>query len=196
MKVHFFCIPLRRISLAALFAISVIGAQASASHAQGSQLTFAERVKAKFAILKELDPRALDKEQLVKIADALLSGVDYGNQAKVDEEAGYELAHQKAAYNWGYSVGDPKTVRLARLYWEGVQLGVFAFGDLQQQTGEKSARWAAIESMVGGNGEEYDVDEAYIEDIFADVEVAADGATAAQNGEPSDFVSYAERFGK
>lgn len=188
---------LSSLAFRALLPITVAVVTGPAAVAQSGELSFAERLKAKAAaleILKELDPRDLNREQLQKIAEALLLGVEYGNQAKIDEEAGYDLAHQKAAFDWGYRVADPKTVKMVRLYWEGVQLGVFGFGDLQQHAGGKSERWASIEAMVGGNGQEYDVDKAYIEDIFADVEVAVDGATVAQNGEPNDFLSYAERF--
>lgn len=167
---------------------------ATGPDAQTETQSFAERLMAKAAaleILKELDPRDLNRDQLQKIAEALLLGVEYGSQARLDEESGYKLAHQKAAYDWGYKVGDPKTVKMVRLYWEGVQLGIFAFGDLQEQTGGKSERWATIESMVGGNGQEYDINESYIEDIFYDVQIAVDGATRAERGEESDFETFA-----
>ena len=135
---------------------------------------------------------ALDAETIDKVKNALLLGVDYGDQARRDEEAGYRYAHEKAAYDWGYEVGDPIIVRSVRLYWEGVQLGIFAIGDVQQLRGGKTENWAMLESMIGGNGEEYDVDQAYINDIFYDVSIAEAGAIAAQSGEESDFEGFIE----
>lgn len=186
-----------RTVFATLFFVAALSVSfGTASKAQNPQPTLAERIKAKAAaleILRELDPRSLNQEQLTKISSALLLGVQYGAQAKADEAKGYVWAHQKAAYDWGYQVGDPTIVKMVRLYWEGVQLGVFGVGDLQQLTGEKSPRWSTLEAMVGGNGQEYDVDAAYIDDIFNDVQIAVDGAERALQGGQNDFEQYAEQ---
>ena len=134
----------------------------------------------------------LKSENVVIIRDALLLGVEYGNQAKEDEGNGDELAHERAAYEWGYEVGNPKVVKMIRFFWEGVQLGVFGFGDYQENTSGKGEQWTMLESMVGGNGKEYTVDQAYVNDIFHDVRIATDGATIAQSGGKSDFGHYAK----
>ena len=149
---------------------------------QSSLLDHKERLRRQF--------RELTAEKTRQVRDAILLAVKYGNQAKRDETAGYEFAHQKAAYEWGYEVGDPGTVRLTRLYWEGVQLGVFAVGDIQERSGPKSPAWAQLEAMVGGNGRDYTVDGAYVRDIFSDVRISTDGARAAARGERSDFEAY------
>ena len=154
------------------------------SYAEEPKLTFSERIALKLEVLKS--------ENVAIIRDALLLGVKYGNQAKEDEGNGDDLAHERAAYEWGYEVGDPKIVKMIRFFWEGVQLGVFGFGDYQENTNGKGAQWSMLESMVGGNGKEYTVDQAYVNDIFHDVSIATDGATIAQSGGRSDFGHYAE----
>lgn len=179
-----------------LLAIALLAGQIAPVQAQDAKPSLAERLKAKataLEVLRELDPRNLNKEQLQKIGSALLLGVEYGDQAKSDEANGYVWAHQKAAYEWGYRVGDPKIVKMVRLYWEGVQLGVFGLGDLQQIIGKKSYKWAKIEALVGGNGKEYDVDAAYIEDIFDDVQIAVDGAERSLQGKQNNFQLYVEQ---
>lgn len=155
----------------------------SASYAEEQKLSLRERIALKMEVLKS--------ENVVVIRNALLLGVKYGKQAKIDEEAGDPLAHERAAYEWGYEVGDPKTVKMIRFFWEGVQMGVFGFGDYQEASGDKARSWATLESMVGGNGKEYTVDEAYVNDIFHDVSVASAGAETAQSGKASDFELFA-----
>jgi len=125
-----------------------------------------------------------------RVIEALLLGIDFGKQAKLDEEAGDQYAHQKAAYEWGCKVGDPKLVSLVRHFWEGVQLGVFAVGDLQERKGYKSPKLAALESAVGGNGKDYTVNRAYLKDIMADIDISTDGARVALSGRPCDFGHY------
>lgn len=172
---------------------------ATTAYSEEAKPSLAERLKAKAAKLAAkaaLPLEDIDKAQLEAILDAMIIGVEFGKQAKQEEEDGYEFAHQKAAYEWGYAVGDPKTVRLVRLYWEGVQLGVFGIGDIQQHTGSKSPKWAKIESLVGGNGQEYDVNKAYIDDTLDDVQISVDGASAAQNGAPLDFTGYWQNSGR
>lgn len=188
--------------LQAVFFAAIITAASplmTSAYSETAKLSLAERLKAKAAAIAaktKLRLENIDKAQIIAIRDAMIIGVEYGRQAKRDEEAGYELAHQKAAYEWGYAVGDPKTVKLVRLYWEGVQLGVFGIGDIQQHTGSKSPKWAMLESAVGGNGEEYDINRAYIDDIFDDVQIAVDGANAAKGGIPLDFSTYWENSGR
>ena len=181
--------PKSTLSLAFCFTLSL----ASIAQAQ----SFADRLRAKAletVLSGDLDVRNLSLEQRERVMDALIMGVDYGNQAKENEAAGYALAHQKAAYDWGYAVGDPQIVKMVRLYWEGVQLGVFAIGDLQQGSGTKTDLWKSVESAVGGTGKDYDVDDAYVDDIFSDVQITVDGAEAAQSGHPHDFDTYSLRF--
>lgn len=195
MKRCFLFTNIFRMRLSLCLAIAMLAALSAPLQAQDAQPTLVERLKAKAAaleIVRELDPRSLNQEQLRKISSALLLGVQYGDQAKADEANGYVWAHQKAAYDWGYQVGDPAIVKMVRLYWEGVQLGVFGVGDLQQLTGEKSPRWSTLEAMVGGNGQEYDVDAAYIDDIFNDVQIAVDGAEQWQSGAEKDFDEYSK----
>ena len=97
------------------------------------KLSLFERAKLKIAVFKD--------GNIAKITDALILGVKYGKQASQDEAQGYEFAHEKAAYEWGYDVGDPALVKTVRFYWESVQLGIFSIGDYQESTkGEKSDR--------------------------------------------------------
>ena len=161
--------------------------------AEYQKISFSQSLKAKakaIALKAALKFDSLNTEQIQKLKSALILGIEYGNQAKFDEGNGDELAHQKAAYEWGYDVGDPKIVKMIRFYWEGVQLGVFAIGDAQQRSGEKNKTWAQIESMVGGNGKEYDIDKAYIDDIFNDIQITVDGANDYKAGLPKDFTTY------
>lgn len=164
--------------------------------ASEEKLSFKERLKAKAAQLAykaRFPVKALTSKKAQIVYDALLLGIQYGKQAKLDEQRGYEYAHQKAAYDWGYEVGDPVLIKTIRFYWEGIQLGVFAIGDIQERSGEKSPKLATLESLVGGNGKEYTVNKAYIDDIFDDVKIATDGAKNAENGTPNDFDSYKDK---
>lgn len=158
--------------------------------------TFKERIaSSSFSLFEAAKLRlaVLKKENIIRIRDALILGMKYGKQAKEDEENNDKLAHEKAAYEWGYDVGDPKTVRMIRFYWEGIQLGVFAIGDHQERSGEKPPKWKILESLVGGNGKEYEVNKAYIDDIFQDVKIATDGAEKAKKNSPKNFEEYAEK---
>ncbi len=184
------------ICIVLLLAQPFIVPASSLLHAETQKLSFKERLKAKAAAIAykaKFHLKAINSEKIRQIRDALILGVEYGKQAKEDEGNGYKFAHQKAAYDWGYEVGDPALIKMIRLYWEGVQLSVFAIGDMQERSGEKSPKLAALESLVGGNGKEYTVNKAYIDDIFDDVKIATDGAHAAKNNTPNDFDNYKDK---
>jgi hypothetical protein len=105
----------------------------------------------------------------------LLSGV-FKEQAAQDEANGDPLAHERAAYEWGYSVGDSQTIRWMRFFSEGVQLGAFGAGSLEPLLGENAIYLDKFQDAIGGNGKTYRVDLDYLEDAFADVQISKDGA--------------------
>ncbi|MFG6569778.1 hypothetical protein [Sulfitobacter sp. 1A13679] len=182
----------RRFSFVAGVA-SLLLVPCSAAYSQ----SFADRLRSKaldVAQSGDLNFSTLSEKQKLKVFDALLLGKEYGIWAREREKEGYRFAHEQAAYDWGYEVGDPKTVRLVRLYWEGLQLGVFAIGDFQERISSKSAGWRSVEAAVGGNGQEYDVNDDYLDDLFSDVQIAVDGAEAAQRGDEDGFNDYKARF--
>lgn len=113
-----------------------------------------------------------------------LSGV-FRAQAKVGEEADDPLAHERAAYEWGYSVGNPEAVRLLRFLSEGLQLGVFSAENLEPFLGGFAKHLDKIQNLMGDFGTGYDINFAYLEDAFKDVEISKHGAIEGELGNRS-----------
>jgi hypothetical protein len=119
------------------------------------------------------------------IALALALSVPFREQAKLGELAGDPLAHERAACEWGYSVGDPKAVHMLRFFSEGLQLGVFSSENLEPFLGKFASHLDRVQALMGDFGTGYDIDFDYLEDAFSDVEIAKEGAIEGRIGSRS-----------
>lgn len=133
------------------------------------------------------------KHQSVALA-LILSGA-FKKQAADAEAENDPLAHERAAYEWGYAVGDPETIRLIRFFSEGVQLGFFGANTLEPLMGDSAKYLDKIQDAIGGNGKTYNIDLDYLEDAFGDVQISKDGAIEGQHGQRSGlrFLDYWKR---
>lgn len=130
-------------------------------------------------------PLGFDFEQHGGIALALmLSGV-FREQAAQGEELEDPLAHERAAYEWGYSVGDPEAVRRIRFLSEGLQLGVFSAEALEPFLGDFARHLDSVQKLLGDFGSGYEINFDYLEDAFKDVEISKDGSIEGQIGNRS-----------
>lgn len=121
-------------------------------------------------------------EKAQDIRNAIVSAWDFALQAKVGEENGYLLAHERAAYDWGWEVGDPSVVRVARNILEEIQYTSILLGDNLPTRATKVIWQNTIEKWLGTNGKSYVADDAYLDDYQMDIELAIAGAIARQNG--------------
>ena len=114
----------------------------------------------------------------------MLSGA-FREQAAQGEELEDPLAHERAAYEWGYSVGDPEAVRRIRFLSEGLQLGVFSAEALEPFLGDFARHLDSVQKLLGDFGSGYEINFDYLEDAFKDVKISKDGSIEGQIGNRS-----------
>lgn len=143
-------------------------------------------------ILRRFILRDFGIESIEKTKYAISIFPDFAAQAKDGEAFGYKYAHERAAYDWGWEVGDPQVVRNLRNLSEELQKSVFSIGDILEGTRGGAKIWSmTIENWIGANGKNYTVDAAYIDDYVMDIELVIAGAIARELGR-YDFKGYIE----
>ena len=153
-------------------------------------------------VRRDISSLKSDTDQLVATVAATQRAITlaskYRDQALRDEKSlGLNYAHAKAAYEYGYAVGDINIINNFRLFSESVQYSIVNVDDIID-TGKYAPFSTSAQFVVNWVGRgfgitrDYSADEAYLADAVDDISITRAGARAAQNGRPLSFEDYAK----